>query len=502
MEDTRVQILADIEAWANDPSAPKVYCLNGLLGAGKTSIAHTFCRRLDAQEKLGASFFCSRSGLMDATRIIPTVANMLAQYNPNFRSAIIDVLASTPDVTDFNSLSEQFTSLIINPLKPVTEHKAKSVIIVIDALDECSAPKMVEILINTILDGVAGILLKFFITSRPESHIRKAFHCQSAHSNVFTEVSLQEATRDDIRKDIHTYLHNSLSEISSKDLFSQGSPEWPPTDEFSVLLNLSADLFIYAATAIRYIRENDEDNKDRLTEITRLSSSHTPPFHTQAIDLFYKHIIDRAFSHTVGRGRSNRTDVLATVVCLQTPLSMNGIASLLHLDIRDIQIALSPLQLVIHVSDNGLINIFHASFREFIIDPERCPGNIVEYSKTHEMLTAKCLQFLNMSLRRNICGLPEGRIGTLPHDIRDSSVISEALRYSSLHWASHLQKALSSPGDTVQSTVLHQLCTFADEHILHWFECLSAVGELETGVKSLSTAKEAISVSTSYVEVF
>jgi len=98
--------------------------------------------------------------------------------------------------------------------------------------------------------------------------------------------------------------------------------------------------------------------------------------------------------------------------------------------------------------------------------------------------------------------LPEGRIGTLPHDIRDSSIISEALRYCSLQWASHLQGALSFPGDTVPSTVLHPLSTFADEHMLHWFECLSAVGELESGIRSLRKAKEAIFVSTPRDEAF
>ena len=104
-----------------------------------------------------------------------------------------------------------------------------------------------------------------------------------------------------------------------------------------------------------------------------------------------------------------------------------------------------------------------------------------------------------MSLWHNICDLPEGRIGTLPHDIGNSSIISEALRYSSLHWASHLHEALSPPGNAVPSVVLQQLSTFADEHLLHWFECLSAVGELKSGLRSLHKAKEAISVSTQYV---
>ena len=46
------------------------------------------------------------------------------------------------------------------------------------------------------------------------------------------------------------------------------------------------------------------------------------------------------------------------------------------------------------------------------------------------------------------------------------------------------------------------LHTFADEHLLHWSECLSALGELESGLKSLGKATEAISVSARYREMF
>jgi len=117
------------------------------------------------------------------------------------------------------------------------------------------------------------------------------------------------------------------------------------------------------------------------------------------------------------------------------------------------------------------------------------------------MTTVKCFQFLNIFLWRNICGLLEGRIGILLHNINDPSSISEALQYSCLHWATHLSEGLvAPPADTV--SVLSQLCTFTDKYLLHWFECLSAFGEIEYGLTSLSKAKEAASVSTACGEEF
>ena len=84
-------------------------------------------------------------------------------------------------------------------------------------------------------------------------------------------------------------------------------------------------------------------------------------------------------------------------------------------------------------------------------------------------------------------------MGTLPHVI-GCSVIPDAMRYLCLYWASHLVETLAYPPAGV-GPVVEDLRTFADEHILHWFECLSAFGELESGLKSLAAAVEAISVS-------
>ena len=61
-------------------------------------------------------------------------------------------------------------------------------------------------------------------------------------------------------------------------------------------------------------------------------------------------------------------------------------------------------------------------------------------------------------------------------------------------WAVHLADGFSHPLADI-SLVLKHLCRFSDEHLLHWFECLSVFGELETGLVSLSKADETLSVS-------
>ena len=372
MEDTRVQIIEDLEAWARDETAPKVYWLYGHLGTGKTSIAHTLSERLDRQQMLGASFFCSRSALRDPRRIIPTIATMLARSDPEIRSAICEVLASDPDVANLNSLSQQFSSLIVNPIEQVVGKDVKIYkVIVIDALDECSSSSIVESFIKAILGSVADIPLKVFILSRPEDWIKRAFR-RIARPSLLHGFSLHDVAKSDVQRDIEIYLTSALSDIAEARSLSHNDPPWPPEQELKALLIRSDGLFIYAATAIRYIGARDVNCRRRLTEIVRPGP--TSVLQTSTIDNLYLMLIVQAFDNLEECECISRQEVLSSVVLLQTPLSMTGMTSLLDMESGQIKADLSPFHSVIHVpsGSNGHISIFHASFREFIVDPVRC----------------------------------------------------------------------------------------------------------------------------------
>jgi hypothetical protein len=116
----------------------------------------------------------------------------------------------------------------------------------------------------------------------------------------------------------------------------------------------------------------------------------------------------------------------------------------------------------------------------------------------HRMLTDKCLRCLNQALKHNFFNLDFNMMFSPSHE---PNVIHDGLRYSCLHWASHLAYALE--GASAQSSVSEVqdlLSKFVNEHLLHWFESLGALRELESGVKSLDNAKEAISASPSLIE--
>jgi hypothetical protein len=145
------------------------------------------------------------------------------------------------------------------------------------------------------------------------------------------------------------------------------------------------------------------------------------------------------------------------------------------------------------------VTIFHASFAEFVTDTTRCSGercpsfHALAASEEHATLALKCLELMICSLKRNICGVPEALMVSRrdrTNSQHDTTRISEALQYACVYWALHFSK-----GQDPRQDVLEALRSFLQNHLLHWMECLSILGELQTGLKSLASVTTTLSVS-------
>jgi hypothetical protein len=164
-------VLSEIERWTEDSSP--VFWLNGLAGTGKSTIAQTAVERLFADNRLGASFLCSRSveDRSNLRLIFPILAFQPAHKYPIFRASLVPILQSNPDIVH-ESLQDQMQMLLVEPLQSADI----STVIVIDALDECrdEEPESAMLLVLG-QSGSKVPRVKFFITSRPEKHIKSGF---------------------------------------------------------------------------------------------------------------------------------------------------------------------------------------------------------------------------------------------------------------------------------------------------------------------------------------
>ena len=484
-EKTREKLLADLIAWATDTKDTRIYWLNGMAGTGKTTIAFTFSKVLDDNKILGASFFCSHldTDSSDADLIFPTLAYELARHSTAASNALLNALEKDRTV-GHKSLAVQFLNLIDIPTKAAFEGVStpRPLIIVIDALDECSNQSDVSNVLEIIRRYSPDLPLKFFITSRPERPIQNVF-CQEGIFK-YSKFILHEIEEDIVSADIAIFAREELDIIAKRRMAGMSISGWPPEDRLDTLVRLSGRLFIYAATACKYV-DGGGNIVRRLEDVTNISPN-SPNSETSALDNLYDRILSAAVERANPMEKKEIWKVLRAVISVRTPLPINVLSKLLEIELENVSEALSSLHSVVYIPENmGLpISTFHASFTDFITTKKRSGKHFLDPSESHNMLGLHCLGLLQSSLMENICQL-EG-LSVRLDDVSPSTVkdrIPEVLVYACINWASHVADIKS--GGEVASEIRDPLYSFLDEKLLQWFECSSLLARLGDAVGSL-----------------
>ncbi|QRW17439.1 peptidase C14 [Rhizoctonia solani] len=471
---TRSQILLELEQWSVDWTKPNVFWMNGMAGTGKTTIAYTFAESLKDCTALGASFFCTRTSdeCRDVGRIVPTIAYQLARRSFSFRSALLGVLEQEPNIKS-QSINSQCQRLIKDPLSRMENATAEGLVVVIDALDECSNVDGVRTILDVLFRITPTLPLKFFVTSRPEPDIRHRIEAQSDRNRSMCV--LHEIEKSLVQADIELYLRNELgNNVSEGDLIR--------------LAKLSGNLFIYAAVAIWYIRRRGTTvDQDRLEAI--LNSSAESPYRLAHIDALYATILDAAV-HKTGRNARDQQQmrlVLWTAVCTREPVDIDTLAALTGIKAIKADILLQPLYSVLHVSQaTKMITTLHASFPDFMFGEARSTKYYCDETKHSQLLAERCFEVMEEQLRFNICSLetsfiPDREVQDL--EDRISRSVSPTLSYVAHHWRDHVVK--SAPCETVRDG----LKDFLSQRLLFWMEVLSLKRTLDKGIAMLSALK-------------
>jgi nucleoside-triphosphatase THEP1 len=484
MQGTRVKVLEKLDTWASNPNSSKVYWMVGMAGIGKSTIAHTFCENLEAKNILSGSFFASRASekTRNARLIIPVIAYALARASPRIKIEVVKAIEDDPTLAEptYINIKEQFKRLIYNPLQTTVGVVDK--VVVIDAVDECANLEVVASFIKLVLEWAPKIPLKIFVASRDEYRIRNAF--RSTSDSIRGYFYLHDIEKDVVQNDIRIYLKTSLARIKD--------------DELSGLVASSGTLFIYAATAVRYITIGGEDYKPRLSAMLTHGQRSINKFETE-IDSLYVHVLEKVCEDKERDEVDDMRNVLSMTIFLRNPLSMEAITSLSPES--NARLYLSWLTSVIHIPNQqgAVVAPFHASFPDFITNPDRCSPKrcplfrSLVASEGHELIALKCLMLMNRSLKYNICEMPKEL--TVSRRERANSPenvgkISEALKYSCIYWAAHLAEV-----KVFDALLVGSLRVFLHKHLLHWIECLSILSELQTGIKSLGGIVTVLSVS-------
>ncbi|KDN45435.1 hypothetical protein RSAG8_05022, partial [Rhizoctonia solani AG-8 WAC10335] len=470
---TRTKILKESLTWSEDPNGAKIYWMNGMAGTGKTTIATTLSTALEARKQLAASFFCTRTSpeCREAKRIVPTIAYQFARRCTPFRSALCKALKEDPDISSGN-ISSQFELLLSRPLMKVKDRLPDNLVIVVDALDECNDPHIVELFLNLLFRSIVDLPIKFYVTSRPEPAIRNRMLSESERTRSI--LYLHEIEKSLVQADIELYLKEELESMS------------PAEFDVKKLAEHAGNLFIYAATAARYIRPMGKTVNSRARLSTILAVNTESQKKLSGLDALYSAILTAAIDDQdlEPEERESILVVLWTAICACEPTLVGTLSALCGLGKSSTTNALEPLRSVLHTSDHsGLVTTLHASFPDYMLTQERSGVYFCDKAIHSEFLVERCFEIMQAPLRFNIGSIeslfiPDNGIPDFVAYV--NSIISEELFYACRFWADHLSQTHAT------EILVHLIQGFLSERLLFWMGVLKLKGCIDAGVLSIT----------------
>ncbi|KAF2221590.1 hypothetical protein BDZ85DRAFT_301833 [Elsinoe ampelina] len=224
LDGTQSRVLEHIEDWMESTEERTIYWMTGPVGAGKSTIARTIASTVCSRRRNGlvASFFFRRSEqtLSSAVNLVGTLSHQLSQKIPAFRLSVLGALKQDSTIRK-KSLAEQFNHLIATPLQEALSADAlrnRTVVVAIDALDECSETQNVTAIICLLSDIGRRTCLRTLVTCRPTSPLIEQI--RQIDRKVYLDIKLLEMTELRIENDVVTYSTSSLQGLRDQDDYS------------------------------------------------------------------------------------------------------------------------------------------------------------------------------------------------------------------------------------------------------------------------------------------
>jgi hypothetical protein len=509
LPNTRVDLLQEIYDWADGQDKRCIFWLNGLAGTGKSTIARTVARRYFEKERLGASFFFSRGGgdVSHAGKFITSIALQLASSAPTLQRYICDAISEDNNIAS-KDLRDQWNRLIFRPLSQLIASSVLSLfVIVIDALDECEGERDIRLILQLLAEikSLRATRLRVFLTSRPETPVRLGF--RTMPGIIYHDLALHDISRATVDHDIAIFFGDKFREMRKE--FEYLPAGWPGDDKIERLVQRADGLFIYAATVCRFIGGDGQWSQQNLLDIVLpdAGSGQFPEWAndvpskspTWELDEIYTQILQRSFNGVQdGRDKSQLLQTLKLIVgsfaLLTKPLPAATLANLLQIRPETVNLRVRHLHSVLNIpqSQDHPIRLLHPSFRDFLVDKDRCsdPNFWVDEKQAHRTLAESCIRLMSASLKQDICG--QGAPGALVADIESSRVkrsLPPEVQYACLYWIQHLQRSGAQLHDDDQ---VHQ---FLQVHLLHWLEALGWMQKVSEGIYTIASLESIVAVS-------
>ena len=478
MDGTRQSLLNQIMNWVlNKPGQENVlqrnaYWIYGSPGIGKTSLAHSICASLHKRNHLAGAFFCRRDdpNLSEPINILPTFIHSLAILFPPFRTIVARHLHDDPNLTS----KSMEGSLFLDSIRTLPRQPERTLVYVIDALDECgdaqSRTHLLEVLTNA---AAQAPWLKIIITSRTEVDIQDFFGTLTQSSYLPYDLANDQGASADLR----TFARSQFDLVATR--WNLGTV-WPKESDLNRVISRADGLFIFVKTLVLALWEcmDPEESLDAALQ----DSAGT------GLESLYELYSSILKTHQVLKNAEFQR--MAEVLLAASPyraLCEETIAELAGVKLYLVKTWVNTLSSLLYRDEaaDGGIRVRHLSIYDFFLS-DRCSYQ-VNVRDADVQLGIACLKAMTTHLRFNICKLDDSRLANA--DIKDlqsrvKENISDALQYCCLHWLDHLCFPPASRDQRV--LVLGGLKEFfGGLYPLFWVEVLSIVGMVPISVPSL-----------------
>jgi len=474
-----------------DRTCAQLLFLNGIAGIGKSTVASTVCLLVDGNGELGGSHFFSRiNGRTNPANVFTSLAFQLAKRDQILKKEIAGALEKDLDAGR-GEIKNQLLTLIVGPLSRLPNPPSR-LLLVIDALDECSVADSGELLIPLLFHLPTIPFVKVLITGRPEQHITSALIPRPGLQ--LQAVVMHNIEQHIMEKDVEIYLRASFAELQER--LRRRGIEWRWTEgQLKTLVKRSGKLFVYAVTVYKYI--SNPKLADPEEQIKIILDAETPPNSLSPyadLDALYLQLLKIVLPLTDRDGRliDRFQEVIGSIVTLIEPLPLASLTRFITTKEGHIQLMLEAMTSVISAPENsqGIPEVYHPSFPDFITDPTRCRDEqlIIVSHQAHARLASSCLQLMITHLKRDICNIKDpsklnDEVAGLENRVQDA--IPSWLRYACVHWGQHISKA--SVGNLQVKEHLEKFCR---HRVMHWLEALSLLGRLEKGADFLEGVRK------------
>jgi hypothetical protein len=99
--------------------------------------------------------------------------------------------------------------------------------------------------------------------------------------------------------------------------------------------------------------------------------------------------------------------ILGSIVTLLSPLSALSLSKLLHLQKEDVDQTLEDLYAILDIPSDLThpLRLHYPSFRDFLLNQDRCGDFWVDAKQAHRTFASNCIQLMSHALKKGICEL-------------------------------------------------------------------------------------------------